>query len=220
MKKEEIYVLIDSEEKRLRAIQILNDAGEKILDKNTSMDFSEKFKNLRLDINGYWFVFGYTDSCTQITLDQLEEMMMPKHIEGDVFLCLKDFVMNDGSVEYTKDKKYIYNKYGYLTNDSGNSNHFLGTKNMSEYFKKVEKDKIKIELHNISELTFPREMLVSEKGESFNATIIGKVQEFWIDISGDSYLIAEEIPNFETEVQKLAESFGVKVNELKYESKK
>ena len=79
MKKEEIYVVIDSEEKRLRAIQILSDAKENISTFDLSMDFSEKHKYLRLDSNNQWFIFSYMFSTdTEITLDQLEQMLLPK----------------------------------------------------------------------------------------------------------------------------------------------
>jgi len=78
MKKEEIYVVIDSEEKRLRAIQILSDAKENISTCDLSMDFSEKHKYLRLDSNNQWFIFSYMFSTdTEITLDQLEQMLNP-----------------------------------------------------------------------------------------------------------------------------------------------
>jgi hypothetical protein len=79
MKKEEIYVVIDSEEKRLRAIQILSDAKENISTFDVSMGFSEKHKYLRLDSNNQWFIFSYIFSTdTEITLDQLEQMLSPK----------------------------------------------------------------------------------------------------------------------------------------------
>jgi hypothetical protein len=43
------------------------------------MDFSEKHKYLRLDSNNQWFVFSYMFSTdTEITLDQLEQMLLPK----------------------------------------------------------------------------------------------------------------------------------------------
>jgi hypothetical protein len=78
MKKEEIYVVIDSEEKRLRAIQILSDAKENISTFDLSIEFSEKHKYLRLDSNNQWFIFSYVFSTdTEITLNQLEQMLNP-----------------------------------------------------------------------------------------------------------------------------------------------
>jgi hypothetical protein len=78
MKKEEIYVVIEDEEKRLRAIQILTDAKENISTFDLSFEFSEKHKYLRLDSNNQWFIFSYMFSTdTEITLDQLEQMLSP-----------------------------------------------------------------------------------------------------------------------------------------------
>ena len=73
MKKEEIYVVIDNEEKRLRAIQILTDAGEKIWDNDLCWEKQCENDNLAFDVDSKeWFVF----SCggTEITLYQLEQL--------------------------------------------------------------------------------------------------------------------------------------------------
>jgi hypothetical protein len=78
MKKEEIYVVIDSEEKKLRAISILENAGEKISKFTESMYFTETFKNLRLGQDGEWYVFGSIFEAKEITLDQLEQLLNPK----------------------------------------------------------------------------------------------------------------------------------------------
>lgn len=80
MKKEEIYVVIDSEEKRLRAIQILTDAGENILDTSSLLyKFAGK---MILRFNGKkWWVTLDSDDKTEITLDQLEELLNPKQEE-------------------------------------------------------------------------------------------------------------------------------------------
>jgi len=79
MKKEEIYVVIDSEEKRQRAIKILTDAKENISIFDSSFEFSERYKYLKLDRNNQWFIFS---SCmfsteTEINLDQLEQLLNP-----------------------------------------------------------------------------------------------------------------------------------------------
>jgi len=67
MKKEEIYVIIDSEEKKNRAVEILENAGEKIWDSADA---------LRFDDND-WFITHRVEG-EEITLDQLEELLMPK----------------------------------------------------------------------------------------------------------------------------------------------
>jgi len=80
MKKEEIYVVIDSEEKRLRAIQILSDAKEPIF--SCSDIFSENPYNKCLEFFDYeWIISGYNDEDikkkTEISLDQLEQLLSP-----------------------------------------------------------------------------------------------------------------------------------------------
>jgi hypothetical protein len=75
MKKEEIYVVIDSEEKRKRAVSILESAKENIGD----TDFDKKYKYLRFDTSNEWNTFSFVwTSKTEITLDQLEQLLNPK----------------------------------------------------------------------------------------------------------------------------------------------
>jgi hypothetical protein len=78
MKKEEIYVVIDSEEKRLRAIQILSDAGEKIWEASCIFEiYSEPFI-LAMSENKEWCAMIRIDDEINISLDQLEQMLLPK----------------------------------------------------------------------------------------------------------------------------------------------
>jgi hypothetical protein len=77
MKKEEIYVVIDSEEKRLRAIQILTDAGEKIWKDSCIFEIYSKPFILAND-NTEWLVMIKIDNEKEITLDQLEQLLNPK----------------------------------------------------------------------------------------------------------------------------------------------
>jgi hypothetical protein len=77
MKKEEIYVVIDSEEKRLRAIQILSD--EKIMTYSSLLHVGG-IGQLTFDINAWnlpSFKWNLVNK-TEITLDQLEQMLSPK----------------------------------------------------------------------------------------------------------------------------------------------
>lgn len=81
MKKEEIYVVINSEEKRLRAIHKLRYYKEPIF--SFSDIFSENPYNKCLEFyNDEWIVSGYDDKDvkkkTEISLDQLEQMLSPK----------------------------------------------------------------------------------------------------------------------------------------------
>lgn len=78
MKKEEIYVVIDSEEKRLRAIQILSDAGENIWEGSRLLkEFTdEMIVRFNSSDNSWWTT--YDKSFFIISLDQLEQMLSPK----------------------------------------------------------------------------------------------------------------------------------------------
>jgi hypothetical protein len=81
MKKEEVYVVIDSEEKRLRAIHKLRYYKEPIF--SLSDIFSENPYNKCLEFyDDEWIVSGYDDKDikkkTEISLDQLEQMLSPK----------------------------------------------------------------------------------------------------------------------------------------------
>jgi hypothetical protein len=79
MKKEEIYVVIDSEEKRKRAIQILSDAGERFSKDCSALYFDEKYKYLRIDDVNKWYIFSFIWRAeTELNLDQLEQMLSPK----------------------------------------------------------------------------------------------------------------------------------------------
>lgn len=87
MKKEEIYVVIDSEEKRLRAIQILTDARENIGDTN----FDEKYKYLWFDTTKEWNTFSFIWGAeTEISLDQLEQMLNPQFVVKEIALPFEE----------------------------------------------------------------------------------------------------------------------------------
>lgn len=76
MKKEQIYVVIDSEPKRLRALQILKDSGDNILKNSLLLDEGSK-GNLRY--TGVWFLSNWKgQNKTEITTQQLEEILNPK----------------------------------------------------------------------------------------------------------------------------------------------
>ena len=75
MNKENIYVLIDEDQKRLRAIKILTDAHQYIGDIN----FDEKYKYLRFDLSNEWNTYSSRYSFeVEISLDKLEEILAPK----------------------------------------------------------------------------------------------------------------------------------------------
>jgi hypothetical protein len=92
MKKEQIYVTIDNEEKRLRAIEILDKAGEEYWGnrKEWSMRISDVHKYL-YSCTGGWLInnlnFGTRE---EITLDQLEALLLPNYQVKDVILSLDE----------------------------------------------------------------------------------------------------------------------------------
>jgi hypothetical protein len=120
MKKEEIYVVIDSEEKRLRAIQILSDAKENISTFDLSMDFSEKHKYLRLDSNNQWFIFSYMFSTdTEINLDQLEQMLSPKQEIKMELDALKLIAESYGFELVEKEREIKVGDFGKFSSENG-----------------------------------------------------------------------------------------------------
>jgi hypothetical protein len=78
MKKENIYVVIDSEEKRLRAIQILSDAEEKIYRESKLFEtYNSILHFIFSEVCNHWEA-GLYGHKTEITLDQLEQLLLPK----------------------------------------------------------------------------------------------------------------------------------------------
>jgi hypothetical protein len=93
MKKEEIYVVIDSEPKRLRAIHKLRYYKEPIF--SLSDIFSENPYNKCLEFyDDEWIVLGYDDKDikkkTEISLDQLDQMLNPQFVVKDVILPIEE----------------------------------------------------------------------------------------------------------------------------------
>ena len=120
MKKEEIYVVIDSEEKRLRAIQILSDAKENISTFDLSIEFSEKHKYLRLDSNNQWFIFSYMFSTdTEINLDQLEQMLSPKQEIKMELDALKLIAESYGFELVEKEREIKVGDFGKFSSENG-----------------------------------------------------------------------------------------------------
>jgi hypothetical protein len=93
MKKEEIYVVIDSEEKRLRAIQILSDAKENVWSNETDglkVRLDSWFKFLRFSTDNEWELYMDSDKKQEITLDQLEQLLNPQFVVKDVILPFEE----------------------------------------------------------------------------------------------------------------------------------
>lgn len=80
MKKEEIYVIIDNDEKRNKAVEILTDAGEAIWDSESAMQYTQGYNYLTFDADDMdWYTVSddviEIGGLTEITLDQLEELL-------------------------------------------------------------------------------------------------------------------------------------------------
>jgi len=112
MKKEQIYVTIDNEEKRLRAIEILEKAGEEIKDDSTLYKCVDNHYN-RLCINseGVWTLFCITNH-KGITLDQLEALLTPNYQVKDVILSLDELKQQAEKLGFDLVEKPYHPKVG------------------------------------------------------------------------------------------------------------
>jgi hypothetical protein len=92
MNKSEIYVEITNEQERLRAIEILEKARERIW--NGSKLYSKGVKGLMSFNYKCWGIFNLDFSQkTKITLEQLEEMLIPKK-ENPLFIAQRYIIDN------------------------------------------------------------------------------------------------------------------------------
>lgn len=89
MKKEEICVLIDSEEKRLRALAILKMAGVKCY-KNSHLlrKFEGSSYFIGTDIPGIWGLIHERQEI--ITINQLEELLSHNYVVKDIHLTIDE----------------------------------------------------------------------------------------------------------------------------------
>lgn len=125
MKKEDVYVVIDSEEKRLRALQILEDAGEKVY-KNLIHGYYLKYDYKNLD----WFSTDkeFVNLLTEITLDQLEQLLNPNYTVKEVHLTIEELKAQAESLGFElvkKERKPKVGDFG-LFWDNGKSINYKG----------------------------------------------------------------------------------------------
>jgi hypothetical protein len=92
MNKSEIYVEITNEQERLRAIEILEKAGERVWDYLRAMEINIDCSYLFCCKDGDWLI-SPRKRTRQITLDQLEEMLMPKS-DNPLFIAQKYIIDN------------------------------------------------------------------------------------------------------------------------------
>jgi hypothetical protein len=126
MKKEEIYVVIDSEEKRLRAIKILSDAKENPLtgiSTDYTIDVKKGYIYLHLYKNFGWFIDKGNFEKQEISLDQLEQLLSPQFVVKEIALPLEELQKQAESLGYklVKEKRQI--KVGDFGKFWDNDNH-------------------------------------------------------------------------------------------------
>lgn len=102
MRKEEIYVVIDSEEKRLRALDILERAGEKVF-RNSFLkkEVDTEYKFLRY-IENYncWMMSIPTGDGKNTTLDQLDKLLNPNYQVKEIILPLDELKSQANALGY------------------------------------------------------------------------------------------------------------------------
>jgi len=100
MKKENIYVEITNEPERLRAIEILQNAGEEILEGSMLTDLFECVFNIAFKkSDNQWMKLNIIDNETKITLDELETLLNPK--KSNVFTEVQEWIReNDPNITY------------------------------------------------------------------------------------------------------------------------
>jgi hypothetical protein len=125
MKKEQIYVTIDDEEKRLRAIEILDKAGEKTFTSSELRNRNHWNKQLEF-FDDVWLLSGDAlKTKTQITLDQLESLLIPNYQVKDVILSIDELKQQAEKLGFELVEKPYEPKvgdFGYFWDFNENSN--------------------------------------------------------------------------------------------------
>ncbi len=125
MKKEEIYVVIDSEEKRLRAIQILSDVGEKIwnntdlIGNGTTVITQTYITPIILVFYKGWYCIKTVGNKQEITLDQLEQMFNPIKEVGMSLDALKLIAESWGFELVEKEREIKVGDFGKFSSENG-----------------------------------------------------------------------------------------------------
>jgi hypothetical protein len=135
MKKHEIYVEITNENERLRAIEILQKAGEDIWEGSRILTNSEK--GCLIFYNNNWVLACTTDrKTTKITLNELESLLNTK--KSNVFIDVQEWIRENTPEEFFvfrqgKDPDCILKLQEHLENDCPKGTEI-----------KISKDKIEI----------------------------------------------------------------------------
>jgi hypothetical protein len=122
MIKEEIYVVIDSEMKRQKALYILSNANEKVFDNSflKSNFFTTFF--LALDsVSEKWRSLGVRPRKTKITLEELEAILNPNYAVKDVHLTIDELKAQAEMLGFElvkKERKPKVGEFGVFWDDS------------------------------------------------------------------------------------------------------
>jgi len=57
--------------------------------------------------------------------------------KGDKYLCVKDYVMDCGRIDYTKEQLYLSEQKGCITDNEDCKSHFIHNSDLDEYFIKL-----------------------------------------------------------------------------------
>jgi hypothetical protein len=122
MKKEEIYVVIDSEIKRQKALHILSNANEKVYDNSIlkSKFFSTFFLVLYSEYKE-WSGWSFRPTRNKITLEELEAILNPNYGVKDIHLTIDDLKTQAEMLGFElvkKEKKPKVGEFGVFWDDS------------------------------------------------------------------------------------------------------
>jgi hypothetical protein len=128
MKKNEIYVVIDSEEKRQKAMQILSNANEKVFDNSVlKIKFFSTFFLTLDSVSKKWCSLGflYTNNIeqdkTKITLEELEVILSPNYAIKDIHLTIDELKAQAEMLGFElvkKERKPKVGEFGVFWDDS------------------------------------------------------------------------------------------------------
>jgi hypothetical protein len=169
MKKEQIYVTIDNEEKRLRAIEILEKAGEEIKDDSILYKCVDNhYSRLCINSEGVWTLFCITHN-KAITLDQLEQLLLPNYQVKDVILPLDELKQQAKKLGFELVEKPYEPKvgdFGYFWDNESEKMNSIG------FIGRVFSDRTIDRFHTSGNLTYNHFRKLTEEEKQ-------KIQEAW-----------------------------------------
>ncbi len=129
MKKEEIYVVIDNEPKRLRVIEILTNAREKIFP-GSEMLYENPFNSLVEFFDEFWLLSNDANlSKIEITIEQLEILLNPNFVVKEVVLSIDELQKQAESLGFElikKERQIKVGDFGKFFDDENNENNCVG----------------------------------------------------------------------------------------------